>query len=118
LNSLILALTLALVYTQVDTSSHFKFHVNVVAGHTRSWGLGYPELLTNCSADYYPFGAVNPLSKYTYQFMTTFWREIADLFPDSTVHVGGDEINYKCWCVASTILGTGGIITVSCNTLV
>ncbi|XP_067929091.1 beta-hexosaminidase subunit beta-like isoform X10 [Watersipora subatra] len=66
-------------------------------GHTRSWGLGYPALLTNCSADYHPFGAVNPISNFTYEFMNTFWAEVHDLFPDSTVHVGGDEINYKCW---------------------
>ena len=66
-------------------------------GHTRSWGLGYPKLLTNCSGDYHPFGAVNPISDYTYSFMNRFWAEVHDLYPDSMVHVGGDEINYKCW---------------------
>ena len=66
-------------------------------GHTRSWGLGYPQLLTNCSTKYHPFGAVNPTSDYTYGFMNKLWAEIHNLFPDSMVHVGGDEINYKCW---------------------
>lgn len=68
-------------------------------GHTQSWGNGYPEILTQCYKNNQPNGryAFNPISNYTYDFITTFYTELAGVFPDDYTHVGGDEVSFSCW---------------------
>jgi hexosaminidase len=72
-------------------------------GHTRSWFVGYP-LLASAHGPYTirrEFGiddaAMDPTRESTYQFLDRFLGEMAALFPDPYMHVGGDESNGKQW---------------------
>jgi len=70
-------------------------------GHTQSWGLGYPELLTQCYEDDKPvpgsYGPMDPSNENTYEFLKNLIKELATVFPDSFFHLGGDEVNPDCW---------------------
>lgn len=73
------------------------------AGHTASWGAGYPGLLTTCyDGQERPTGALgpmNPVRNSTYELLWAFLREAAAVFPDTYVHLGGDEVPFDCWQV-------------------
>jgi hexosaminidase len=72
-------------------------------GHTRSWLVGYPDL----SSDPGPytirreFGveqvAMDPTKESTYQFIDAFLGEMATIFPDPYLHLGGDETPGTQW---------------------
>ena len=65
-----------------------------------SWEPGQPGLLTKCENGGHVYGKpVNPILNSTYTFMTSFFNEVMDVFPDSLVHLGGDEVSTKCWYV-------------------
>ncbi|XP_077295161.1 beta-hexosaminidase subunit beta-like [Arctopsyche grandis] len=69
-------------------------------GHTRSWGVAYPSLLTQCYTDDKPngdYGPMNPANQDLYPFMKDLLTEIVDVFPDKYVHLGGDEVEFDCW---------------------
>jgi hexosaminidase len=63
-------------------------------GHTWSWKFGYPQLFPNCKNVRPVFDVTQT---YTINFMTNFLQEMASLFGDSFVHLGGDEVNTDCW---------------------
>ncbi len=72
-------------------------------GHANSWLVGYPEL----SSDPGPYEVIrrwgvfdpvlDPTKDSTYRFLDKFFKEMADLFPDEYMHIGGDENNGKQW---------------------
>uniref|UniRef100_A0A672J6J6 Beta-hexosaminidase n=1 Tax=Salarias fasciatus TaxID=181472 RepID=A0A672J6J6_SALFA len=69
-------------------------------GHTKSWGQGQPDLLTPCYTGNTPTGSVgpvNPALPSTYKFMWALLKEVTSVFPDSYIHLGGDEVNFSCW---------------------
>uniref|UniRef100_A0A665W9U1 Beta-hexosaminidase n=1 Tax=Echeneis naucrates TaxID=173247 RepID=A0A665W9U1_ECHNA len=69
-------------------------------GHTSSWGKGTSNLLTPCYRSGIPsgtFGPVNPALPSTYQFMARLFQEVSSVFPDSFIHLGGDEVDFSCW---------------------
>jgi len=63
--------------------------------HTTSWFFGYPALASGEN----PFqsSAIDPTRETTYKFLTGFIGEMAELFPDSYFHAGGDECDSKEW---------------------
>jgi len=42
-------------------------------------------------------GPINPVRKTTYEFLEKFFREISEVFPEALLHLGGDEVDFKCW---------------------
>lgn len=72
-------------------------------GHTSSWMVGYPQLASAAG----PFRiqtrfgvfdpTMDPTRDSTYQFLDKFIGEIATIFPDRYVHIGGDENNGVEW---------------------
>ncbi|HKG14230.1 MAG TPA: family 20 glycosylhydrolase, partial [Pyrinomonadaceae bacterium] len=74
-----------------------------VPGHSTSWFAGHPEL-ASAPGPYKPerrYGvfdaAMDPTREETYKFLDRFLGEMAALFPDAYMHVGGDEVTGKHW---------------------
>jgi hexosaminidase len=74
-----------------------------IPGHTTSWMVGYPDL-ASASGPFSierHFGVFNPVMDptrdSTYEFLDKFIGEMADIFPDSYMHIGGDENNGVEW---------------------
>ncbi|MBP8823432.1 MAG: family 20 glycosylhydrolase [Flavobacteriales bacterium] len=72
-------------------------------GHTTSWFLSHPEL-ASAPGPYLPetrYGvmdpAFDPTNEATYALLDPFLGEMAALFPDPYMHIGGDENNGKHW---------------------
>ncbi len=80
-----------------------------IPGHATSWLVGYPELAT--IEDEYSIErewgimdpVLDPTKESTYDFLDGFLSEMAMLFPDEYMHIGGDENNGKHWKKADHI---------------
>ncbi len=79
-------------------------------GHSKSWQMAYPELSTVS----FPlkFGQIkgslfappiDPSKEVVYEFLDTFMGEMATLFPDQYLHIGGDEVNPKYWSESASV---------------
>lgn len=72
-------------------------------GHSRSWLEAYPSLAIESGAWTRPntYGihpvALDPTREETWEFLDAFFGEMAGLFPDPVVHVGGDEAAGDLW---------------------
>ncbi|XP_049269175.1 beta-hexosaminidase subunit alpha isoform X2 [Rhipicephalus sanguineus] len=69
-------------------------------GHTRSWGEAFPEILTSCYREMEPsgeLGPIDPTTNATYAFLKELFAEVADVFPEQYIHLGGDEVDFRCW---------------------
>ena len=72
-------------------------------GHTKSWFVGYPELASGPGPYTLrrEFGiedaAMDPTRESTYKFIDAFLGEMAQIFPDPYLHIGGDESNGAQW---------------------
>jgi hexosaminidase len=81
-----------------------------IPAHTASWQKGIPEIVAACDwlkpmdlsqADN-PFKqmdllALDPSNVRTAKVVGKLLSELAKLFPDTHVHVGGDEMDFRCW---------------------
>lgn len=72
-------------------------------GHATSWFVGHPEF-ASVPGPYRierSFGikdpTFDPAREETYAFLERFLGEMAALFPDTYVHIGGDENNFQQW---------------------
>ena len=71
-------------------------------GHTSSWGPGAgPNFLTRCyDQDGNPdgtLGPINPIYAENYLLMKRLLTEVAQVFEDAYLHLGGDEVPFGCW---------------------
>jgi len=72
-------------------------------GHITSWLVAHPELgsapgpyaIERKAGIMMP--AFDPTREQTYKFLEEFFAEIATLFPDDYIHIGGDENEGKQW---------------------
>ncbi len=72
-------------------------------GHATAWLVGHPELASQPG----PYEierkpgifdpTLNPIKEETYEFLDVFLTEMAGLFPDEYMHIGGDENEGKHW---------------------
>lgn len=101
-----------LFYTQEEAKDLIKYAadrgIRVVPefdmpGHTTAWMVGYPDL-ASAPGPYVierHFGifdpTMDPTRDSTYKFLDKFIGEMAKLFPDEYIHIGGDENNGKQW---------------------
>jgi hexosaminidase len=74
-----------------------------IPGHVGSWVVGYPELASapgpySIVREFGVFDPVlDPTRDSTYKFLDKFLGEMAGLFPDPYMHIGGDENNGVQW---------------------
>jgi hexosaminidase len=72
-------------------------------GHTSAWFVGYPDLASAPGPFHIErkFGVFDPVMdatrESTYKFLDTFIGEMAAIFPDPFMHIGGDENNGVEW---------------------
>lgn len=72
-------------------------------GHSTSWFVSYPEFASapgpySIERRYGIFDpCFDPTREEVYQFLDGFLGEMAALFPDQYLHIGGDEVNGKHW---------------------
>ena len=72
-----------------------------IPGHSRSWFLGYPALSSGTGPYTLEGGGIDPImdptQESTYKFLDKFIAEMAKLFPEAYLHIGGDEVDGKQW---------------------
>jgi len=80
----------------IDEQEQFPF-----LGHALSWGFAFPDLLTNCYSPNKPValfqGPLDPSNVETFEFLYNLFKEVLQLFKDSYLHIGGDEVFVSCW---------------------
>jgi hexosaminidase len=80
-----------------------------IPGHATSWVVSHPELASLPG----PYGierqwgvfnpVLDPTKEATYALLADFLGEMADLFPDRFIHIGGDENNGVQWSASPSI---------------
>lgn len=74
-----------------------------IPGHSSTWFIGYPELASQPGPYHVAHEngvhdpAFDPTRESTFRFLDGFLGEMAELFPDEFMHIGGDESNGKDW---------------------
>lgn len=78
----------------------------VSQGHAGSWCKGYPEVCPSASCTQ----PLNPASNKTWDLIEDLLAEctgnapLAGLFPESMIHLGGDEVDTSCWTEVPAIM--------------
>ncbi|KAF5291376.1 hypothetical protein FQA39_LY03527 [Lamprigera yunnana] len=103
------------IYTQADVAFIIKYAadrgIRVIVefdtpGHTRSWGVAFPQLLSPCYVNNEftgRYGPMDPTNDFTYTFMENLLKEVVEVFPDNYLHLGADEVEFECWSGNSNI---------------
>ncbi len=99
-------------YTQVDVKEVVAYAtargIRVIPefdipGHATSWCVAYPEYCSQkrnykLEENYGIFNpTLDPSNEATYSFLEIFLTEMAGLFPDEYMHIGGDENKGRDW---------------------
>ncbi len=78
-------------------------------GHATAWVVSHPEIASGpgpYKIERQP-GVFNPTldptNEKTYKLLEVFFREMAALFPDAYMHIGGDENEGKQWAANASI---------------
>lgn len=74
-----------------------------VPGHATAWLVGHPEIgsapgpyeIERAWGIFDP--TLDPTNERTYELLDAFFGEMAALFPDAYMHIGGDEVSGKHW---------------------
>ena len=70
-------------------------------GHVSSWLAAYPQWGSQASGESRRFGpheaCLDPTNEDVYTAIGCLFDELADIFPDECLHLGGDEVNPKWW---------------------
>lgn len=102
------------VYTQKDVKHIINYAayrgIRVIPeidtpGHTYSFGKSHPEMITDCSnvisrsAGYPGINNVplNLTNSDIYPLLDKIYGDVSSMFSDDYVHIGGDEVNPRCW---------------------
>jgi hexosaminidase len=70
-----------------------------VPGHAGAWCKGYPNICPSTTC----LEPLNPATEDTFNLITGMFSEVTGkvrgggLFPDDFLHLGGDEVDPKCW---------------------
>lgn len=64
-----------------------------VPGHTRCWGIGYPELWPSTSCQ----SLLDVSKNFTFQLIQGILEDFSSVFPYRLLHLGGDEVDTACW---------------------
>jgi hexosaminidase len=98
------------VKTIVDYARHRGIRVVPefdMPGHATAWALGAPAGVTvNCShkdSQGNWFSMFDATSEAAYTFLDSFLGEMAALFPDKVVHLGGDEVQISCYNQSASV---------------
>jgi hexosaminidase len=102
------------IYTQNDMKKIVKHAylrgVRVVPefdmpGHAAAWGAGYP-ITTICPSfsDNVNNVPLNPSNNLTFTIIDAVFTEMAGIFFDKYLHLGGDEMCVACWNEDKTVL--------------
>lgn len=79
-------------------------------GHSTSWFVAYPEFASAPG----PYGierhfgvfapTFDPANERIYPFFDAFFKDMAGLFPDPYMHIGGDEVEGHQWDASPAVL--------------
>jgi len=78
-------------------------------GHSTAMLVGYPELASlpgpyQIERHWGIFDpALDPTNDKVYEFLDKLFAEVAEVFPDPYLHIGGDEVNGKQWTANANI---------------
>ena len=78
-----------------------------VPGHVTAWLVGVPELGFQQVEATDRFGVhkacLDPTRESTYELLQVLFTELAQVFPDEYVHIGGDEVHPAWWSEDPTV---------------
>lgn len=74
-------------------------------GHATAWVVSHPEIASGKPGETYKIErqpgifdpTMDPTNEKTYKLLEPFFAEMAQLFPDAYMHIGGDENEGKQW---------------------
>lgn len=86
------------VRTIVQTAADLGIRVVVevdLPGHAKVVGKSHPELMSHCSGQ--AGDVIDPTNNDTLRLVRDVYEELGEIFPDSWMHVGADEVKVDCW---------------------
>jgi len=76
-------------------------------GHTNCWLVAYPDWTTNQTRTTRRFGVheacLDPSNDLVYVALAALLSEVAAVFPDRHLHIGGDEVNPAWWSASASV---------------